>query len=122
MSSPISIDGLEKFIGENSNAKVLIELFCDDSIHCLLHSIPISGLQNDVGGFIHKKVHIDDISELSTCSMIHDFTSCVANPTLDLPILVAFSNGTPIGRVPGAYYEDKDREQLVKELKALFAQ
>ena len=39
-----------------------------------------------------------------------------------LPILVAFSNGTPIGRVPGAYYEDKDREQLVKELKALFAQ
>lgn len=122
MSSPISLDGLEKFISENSNTKVLIELFCDDSIHCLLHSIPISGLQNDVGGFVHKKVHIDDISELSTCSMIHDFTSCVANPTLDLPILVAFSNGTPIGRVPGAYYEDKDREQLVKELKALFAQ
>lgn len=121
IDSPLDLDGVQIFLQANRNNRVLIELFCDDSIHCLLHSIPISGLKNDVCNFVYKKAYIEDISDITANPLLQEYANKIVDPTIDLPILLAFSNGVELGRVSG-YYEDKERDQLVRELKKLFGE
>lgn len=119
IDAPIELANLSQFIGKNSNGKMLVELYCDDSIHCLLHSIPISGLKDELNGFKYTKVHVNDLTELQTIAEIQEFTKDI-ELVEDLPILIAFNNGIPIGRTIGAYYDDTERDKLVDELKKLF--
>ena len=97
----IDYDNLEKTI-VNSD-KVLIELFNDDSIMCLLKSIPY---QEILSNSIYKKYYRCNVGE----NNISKFT------VKELPSLLLCNNGK-VTKVIEGYFEEKAKSELFNLLK-----
>lgn len=85
---------------------VLIEFYNDDSIQCLLKSIPIKELLKDFPD--------------STQFYKVEITEALTNEyqIKELPALVAFENGRMIGKIEG-YVDEDNKEKLMNEIQAL---
>lgn len=81
----------------------LIELFNDDSIMCLLKSIPYKEIMEncDYKSYYRCNVGENDITKYKTS---------------ELPSLLLCKNGKVVKTIKG-YYEDKDKDKLFKLLK-----
>ena len=90
----------------NSKNIVLIEFYNDDSIQCLLKSIPIKELLKDFPD--STQFYKVEISEALTNKY----------QIKELPALVAFENGKMMGKIEGYIDEDK-KEKLMNEIQAL---
>ena len=90
----------------NSKNIVLIEFYNDDSIQCLLKSIPIKELLKDFPD--------------STQFYKVEITEALTNEyqIKELPALVAFENGRMIGKIEG-YVDEDNKEKLMNEIQAL---
>lgn len=90
----------------NSKNIVLIEFYNDDSIQCLLKSIPIKELLKDFPD--------------STQFYKVEITEALANKyqIKELPALVAFENGKMMGKIEG-YIDEDNKEKLMNEIQAL---
>ena len=90
----------------NSKNIVLIEFYNDDSIQCLLKSIPIKELLKDFPD--STQFYKVEISEALTNKYQIE----------ELPALVAFENGKMIGKIEG-YIDEDNKEKLINEMQAL---
>lgn len=97
----VEVDQLEKVIVKSDN--VIIELFNDDSIMCLLKSITYKDI-------------------LSNCDFVEYYRCNVGEIDLknykvkELPALLVVRKGK-VKKVVNGYYEEKDKERLFKLLK-----
>ena len=90
----------------NSKNIVLIEFYNDDSIQCLLKSIPIKELLKDFPD--STQFYKVEISEALTNKYQIE----------ELPALVTFENGRMIGKIEG-YIDEDNKEKLMNEIQAL---
>lgn len=90
----------------NSKNIVLIEFYNDDSIQCLLKSIPIKELLKDFPD--STQFYKVEISE----ALINEYQ------IKELPALVTFENGRMIGKIEG-YIDEDNKEKLMNEIQAL---
>lgn len=90
----------------NSKNIVLIEFYNDDSIQCLLKSIPIKELLKDFPD--STQFYKVEISE----ALINEYQ------IKELPAIVAFENGRMIGKIEG-YIDEDNKEKLMNEIQAL---
>lgn len=90
----------------NSKNIVLIEFYNDDSIQCLLKSIPIKELIKDFPE--STQFYKVEISETLTNEY----------QIKELPAIVAFENGRMIGKIEG-YIDEDNKEKLINEIQAL---
>ena len=90
----------------NSKNIVLIEFYNDDSIQCLLKSIPIKELLKDFPD--STQFYKVEISETLTNEY----------QIKELPAIVAFENGRMIGKIEG-YIDEDNKEKLINEMQAL---
>ena len=90
----------------NSKNIVLIEFYNDDSIQCLLKSIPIKELIKDFPE--STQFYKVEISETLTNEY----------QIKELPAIVAFENGRMIGKIEG-YIDEDNKEKLMNEIQAL---
>lgn len=111
-ASPIQADCLyseEDFQKVYSNTKrpIMIELFNEDSIMCLLKSIPIKEILEvfDINS-IYRKVEVKTDKLLEAYSI------------KELPALLFFSDGNFIGKFEG-YIEDEEQNKLFKQIKEI---
>lgn len=90
----------------NTDKIVLIELYNDDSIQCLLKSIPIKELVKDLPDTtiffkVETKKEIEEKYEIK-----------------ELPALLAFNKGSLSGKVEG-YYTDDNKKEMIEEIKSI---
>ena len=90
----------------NSKNIVLIEFYNDDSIQCLLKSIPIKELLKDFPD--STQFYKVEISETLTNEY----------QIKELPAIVAFENGRMKGKIEG-YIDEDNKEKLINEMQAL---
>lgn len=90
----------------NSKNIVLIEFYNDDSIQCLLKSIPIKELLKDFPD--STQFYKVEISETLTNEY----------QIKELPAIVAFENGKMKGKIEG-YIDEDNKEKLINEMQAL---
>ena len=90
----------------NSKNIVLIEFYNDDSIQCLLKSIPIKELLKDFPD--STQFYKVEISEALTNKY----------KIKELPALVAFESGKMMGKIEG-YIDEDNKEKLMNEIQAL---
>ena len=90
----------------NSKNIVLIEFYNDDSIQCLLKSIPIKELIKDFPE--STQFYKVEISETLTNEY----------QIKELPAIVAFENGKMMGKIEG-YIDEDNKEKLMNEIQAL---
>ena len=100
----LDIKDLKDKICKNNN--VIVELYNDDSIECLLKSIPIK----------------DIFKELPDNSMFYKI-ECNADIKRDLninelPVLLVYENGEFVGKIEGHYSLDL-KEEMYKKLKQI---
>ena len=81
---------------------MFIEEFNDDSIQCLLHSIPIQHLQKKVG--VEFEYYKCDIGVSDTSAIV--------------PSLVLYFGDKQLGKIEG-YYNDEQMDELVNRMNAL---
>ena len=96
----ILIDKLDNWLGKQDKTSILfVELFTDDTIQCLLHSIKIEDIQAIVNGNSkYTKVQLSS-------------TEDVENPTIEeLPSLLIYKNNELLGKIEGYYDESKQYE------------
>jgi len=85
----------------------IIELFNDDSIECLIKSIPIKQiLNNTVEDAVYRKV------EIKTNEILDQYD------VKKLPALLIFKTGKFLGKFEG-YIEDNNKEMLFKEINRI---
>jgi len=85
----------------------VVELFNDDSIMCLLYSIPVSELFRDMD-IKYRRMEIKDNSLLEKYKV------------KELPSLLFFRDGKLVGKVEG-YYEVKDKEEIMKKIDKIIS-
>lgn len=107
IEAPLEQDEMEEVVKNCETRYLLLELFVDDSINCLVHSIRIEDIKNWFDDSVsHHKVIISNPDALLNLE-VNEF-----------PTLLVFRNHQLLGMVSG-YYED-DTEQLT-EFKKLVA-
>mgnify|MGYP001137097149 CR=1 FL=1 len=84
---------------------VLIELYNDDSIQCLLKSIPIKELVKDLPDTtvfykVESKKEIEEKYEIK-----------------ELPALLIFNKGSLLGKIEG-YYTDDNKKEMIEKIKS----
>jgi NAD-dependent dihydropyrimidine dehydrogenase PreA subunit len=89
---------------EQSDKLVAAEMFCDDSIECLLKSVPMKELLSDCEVKYRK---VETGKELMKKYKIKK-----------LPALLFFEKGKVLGKIEG-YYENKQKDVLVKKIKTI---
>lgn len=88
--------------GKNSNL-MLVECYNDDSIQCLLKSIPIKELTKTLPKdtlFFKVEVTSEDIKK---------------NNITELPSLLIYKNNIMIGKIDG-YYEEEQKDDLINKI------
>ena len=100
----IEEDQFEKF-ALMDHGRIAIEVFKNDSIECMLHSIPIKELLK--GGKINYKKVEAKTNKLREKYKIET-----------LPAILFFENGKSIGRIEG-YYADNKKEELVGKIRKI---
>ena len=88
-----------------STKPAIVELFNDDSIECLLESIPVKNL---IGHFDirYRKIGIDDKVLLERYSV------------KELPALLFFKDGELIGKIEG-YFDIKRKNELIEKINEI---
>ena len=100
----IDINNLKEKIKKNNLA--VVELYNDDSIECLLKSIPIKDIVNQLPeNTVFYKVECNDDTKKDL-------------NIKELPALVFFKNGNQIGKIEG-YYSTDEKEKLMKKLQEI---
>lgn len=88
---------------ENNDCTTLIECYDDDSIQCLIKSIPIKELTKDLPeDTLFYKVQVNE-----EISKKYDLQ--------ELPSLLIFQKGKLLGKIEG-YYTSDDKEKLLEEI------
>lgn len=80
----------------------LIELFNDDSIECLVMSIPIKQIMKETKEFVYNKLEADD-------GILKKYD------IKELPSLLIFENNKLLGKIEG-YYPVVQKEEFVKKI------
>lgn len=90
----------------DTNKIVLIELYNDDSIQCLLKSIPIKELVKDLPDTttFYKIESKEDIEEKYEVK--------------ELPTLLVFNKGKLSGKIEG-YYTDESKNEIIDKIKSM---
>ena len=103
MIEPKDID--KKIINDKT---VMIELYNDDSIQCLLKSIPIKELVKDFSEstLFYKSECNDSVKQKYKLE--------------ELPALLVFEKGNLLGKVEG-YYEENQKEKLIGQIKKIIS-
>ena len=95
IAATIEVESIMDKIETTEADYVLIEFFCEDSINCLLHSIPIDDIMSLFDGSVcHFKVEVESVKDAPI-------------KIESLPALAVYRNGKLIGQVSG-YYDDSD--------------
>lgn len=97
----VNFDDIDSIISKSDN--LLIELFNDDSIMCLLKSIPYTEILDNTTYTSYVRCNVGEV-ELSEYGVT------------ELPSMLACKNGK-IAKVINGYFEDKNKDQLFKLLK-----
>lgn len=106
LSEFFMLDSEEVLNKINSKNIVLIEFYNDDSIQCLLKSIPIKELLKDFPD--STQFYKVEISEALTNEY----------QIKELPALITFKNGKMIGKIEG-YIDEDNKEKLMDEIKRI---
>jgi len=94
-------------ISSNSARPIVIELFNDDSISCLLKSIPIKEILEAFDKeSIFKKVQLESNEILEKYKI------------QELPALLFFEDGKLLDKIEG-YYEDENSKELFEQIKSI---
>ena len=90
----------------DTNKIVLVELYNDDSIQCLLKSIPIKELVKDLPDTttFYKIESKEDIEEKYEVK--------------ELPTLLVFNKGKLSGQIEG-YYTDESKNEIIDKIKSM---
>lgn len=90
----------------DTNKIVLVELYNDDSIQCLLKSIPIKELVKDLPDTttFYKIESKEDIKEKYEVK--------------ELPTLLVFNKGKLSGKIEG-YYTDESKNEIIDNIKSM---
>lgn len=89
----------------NSTRSLIIELYKEDSIMCLLKSIPIKEIANCFDeGTRYRKI------ELTSDKILKKYH------IKELPALLFFNNEKLVGKIEG-YIEDSDKEKLINQIQ-----
>lgn len=88
---------------ERTTGVVIVELFSEDSIQCLAHSIPVNTILSWIG--LCPRYYK---AEVSSSDLLRFDIS-------ETPALLFFSNGKIIGKITGVYNIDPDRNDFSKE-------
>ena len=90
----------------DTNKIVLVELYNDDSIQCLLKSIPIKELVKDLPDTttFYKIESKEDIEEKYEVK--------------ELPTLLVFNKGKLSGKIEG-YYTDESKNEIIDKIKSM---
>ena len=83
----------------------VVELFNDDSIECMVNSIPLKDLFKDMD-VKYRKVEIKDNSLLEKYNV------------KILPSLLFFKNGKLIGKIQG-YYDNKSKKEMIEQINEI---
>lgn len=90
----------------NKNNIILIELYDDDSIQCLLKSIPIKDLTKDLASnTLFYKVEADD-------NIKNEYN------IPELPSLLIFKDSKLLGKIEG-YYQDNQKSELINKINEI---
>lgn len=109
MEDNIEQSELQSIICSSSTEYVLLELFSDDSINCLLHSIRVEEIKQLFNASVsYNKVHF---KAYETCSLF-DVES--------FPALIILKNGKYIGKVEG-YFADDEKEKFFKLISSVIS-
>jgi len=85
----------------------MVELYNEDSIMCLLKSIPMKEIANKFDMETrYRKIEVEDNKILDKYDI------------KELPSLLLFKEGKLLGKVEG-YYEEKDKEELFSKIENL---
>lgn len=88
----------------NNNKLVFIEVYTEDSIQCLLKSIPIKDLIDDED-ILYYKILVDD-------NLIKEYN------ITSYPSLLVFKNNTILGKVDG-YYDENQFDELKNKINTI---
>ena len=91
-----------------SHKLTVVEMFNDESIKCLLFSIPINELFRD-SDIKYRRMEIKDDSIPGKYDV------------KEFPSLLFFKDGKPVGKIEG-YYEVKDKEELMKKIDRIVSE
>lgn len=85
---------------------VLIELYSDDSIQCLLKSIPIKEL-------------VKDLPDTTTFYKVESKKAIEEKYGIkELPALLVFNKGNLSGKIEG-YYTDNNKQEIIEKIKSI---
>lgn len=100
----LEVEKIEQKI--DTNKIVLVELYNDDSIQCLLKSIPIKELVKDLPDTttFYKIESKEDIEEKYEVK--------------ELPTLLVFNKGKLSGKIEG-YYTDESKNEIIDNIKSM---
>jgi len=93
----------------NSLKLTALELFSDESINCLIYSIPIKELFTDYPMIKYRKMDVGNMA---------DFLK--NNGIKKLPALLFYKNGKMLGKIEG-YFSKEQRKKLAKKIRDLLS-
>ena len=86
---------------------IVVELFNEDSIMCLLKSIPIRDILGDIKtNLTYRKIEVTDNSLLEEYKV------------LELPALLFFKDGNFLGKIEG-FYDIYEQDKLINKVKEI---
>ncbi len=106
MSDVASADEVAQIVAEASEKYVLVEYFADETIQCLLHSIPAADIKFEVdynGDVTYKKVQVESADEVKDCEIT------------ELPALAIYKNKELKGVIEG-YYDDSQIDDFFEKI------
>ena len=109
IDEPIDVSDIDEFIKTGKKDWTLLELFSDDSIDCLLHSIRIEEIKTWFPEEpSYSKVYVKETDELARFEVSQ------------LPALIIFNNKALLGGVCGHYSDNShSKEQFKKEIDCI---
>lgn len=106
----LAMAGSEQEIGlkvNNGKRPLIVELYNEDSIMCLLKSIKVQEIANMYSrNTRYRKIEVKDDNLLKKYDI------------KELPSLLFFKEGNFIGKIEG-YYDEQEKEKLLNEIKKL---
>ena len=107
----IKVEDVKDFISTIKQKYLVLELFNDDSINCLLHSIRVDDIKKVFNTDVcYKKVQVDDVTDFSFAAIT------------ELPSLVIM-RGMEVLSVVAGYYDDEKKLELLELIqKAIISQ
>ena len=98
---------VKEYIKNAKKDYIFLEFFNDDSIQCLLHSIPVEEIKSALGiNFAYKKIQLTKMEDCDICKIT------------ELPALVVVKN-TKVSSAVCGYFDDGQKDEFIQKLKVL---